>query len=101
MSCFLGNASDFTAAGRGAVVNLSGITYSDSGVGAVMVAQEAQPQVPANKLPPPTMPSSSSIATGGRVPAHPFRDPGSGPLRKLSVDLIKTYKRINEVSALL
>lgn len=26
-----------------------------------------------------------------------FRDPASAPLRKLSVDLIKTYKRINEV----
>lgn len=27
-----------------------------------------------------------------------FRDPSSAPLRKLSVDLIKTYKHINEVS---
>lgn len=26
------------------------------------------------------------------------RDPAQGPLRKLSVDLIKTYKHINEVS---
>ncbi|CAG0882663.1 unnamed protein product [Darwinula stevensoni] len=26
-----------------------------------------------------------------------FRDPATGPLRKLSVDLIKTYKHINEV----
>ncbi|RXG62047.1 Serine/threonine-protein kinase minibrain [Armadillidium vulgare] len=26
-----------------------------------------------------------------------FRDPANGPLRKLSVDLIKTYKHINEV----
>lgn len=26
-----------------------------------------------------------------------FRDPSSAPLRKLSVDLIKTYKHINEV----
>jgi hypothetical protein len=26
-----------------------------------------------------------------------IRDPASAPLRKLSVDLIKTYKRINEV----
>ena len=31
-----------------------------------------------------------------RVP-HTFRDPGLAPLRKLSVDLIKTYKHINEV----
>jgi len=26
-----------------------------------------------------------------------YRDPNAAPLRKLSVDLIKTYKRINEV----
>lgn len=26
-----------------------------------------------------------------------YRDPAQGPLRKLSVDLIKTYKHINEV----
>lgn len=32
-----------------------------------------------------------------RIPTH-FRDPSSAPLRKLSVDLIKTYKHINEVS---
>lgn len=28
-----------------------------------------------------------------------FRDPATAPLRKLSVDLIKTYKHINEVMA--
>ena len=27
-----------------------------------------------------------------------FREPSTAPLRKLSVDLIKTYKHINEVS---
>lgn len=27
-----------------------------------------------------------------------FRDPAVAPLRKLSVDLIKTYKHINEVN---
>lgn len=31
-----------------------------------------------------------------RIPTH-FRDPSLAPLRKLSVDLIKTYKHINEV----
>ncbi|KAH8273524.1 hypothetical protein KR018_010512 [Drosophila ironensis] len=43
-------------------------------------------------------PSSSSEvrAMQARIPNH-FRDPASGPLRKLSVDLIKTYKHINEV----
>ncbi|CAH3146747.1 unnamed protein product [Pocillopora meandrina] len=32
----------------------------------------------------------------GKIPTT-FRDPSSAPLRKLSVDLIKTYKHINEV----
>ncbi|XP_016948176.1 serine/threonine-protein kinase minibrain isoform X1 [Drosophila biarmipes] len=43
-------------------------------------------------------PSSSSEvrAMQARIPTH-FRDPSSGPLRKLSVELIKTYKHINEV----
>lgn len=36
-------------------------------------------------------------AMQARIPQH-FRDPSSAPLRKLSVDLIKTYKHINEVS---
>ncbi|KAL7297343.1 hypothetical protein TKK_0009735 [Trichogramma kaykai] len=35
-------------------------------------------------------------AMQARIP-HRFRDPASAPLRKLSVDLIKTYKHINEV----
>ncbi|XP_063237712.1 serine/threonine-protein kinase minibrain isoform X2 [Bacillus rossius redtenbacheri] len=35
-------------------------------------------------------------AMQARIP-HNFRDPASAPLRKLSVDLIKTYKHINEV----
>ncbi|KAK6633591.1 hypothetical protein RUM44_004198 [Polyplax serrata] len=34
-------------------------------------------------------------AMQARIPQH-FRDPSSAPLRKLSVDLIKTYKHINE-----
>lgn len=41
--------------------------------------------------------SASDIqAMQARIPRH-FRDPASAPLRKLSVDLIKTYKHINEV----
>jgi len=36
-------------------------------------------------------------AMQARIPQH-FRDPAAAPLRKLSVDLIKTYKHINEVS---
>lgn len=35
-------------------------------------------------------------AMQARIPTH-FRDPSTAPLRKLSVDLIKTYKHINEV----
>lgn len=43
-------------------------------------------------------PSSSTDirAMQARIPTH-FRDPSLAPLRKLSVDLIKTYKHINEV----
>ncbi len=39
----------------------------------------------------------SSGTMQGRIP-NSFRDPAVAPLRKLSVDLIKTYKHINEVS---
>lgn len=39
-------------------------------------------------------------AMQARIP-HRFRDPATAPLRKLSVDLIKTYKHINEVSSFL
>lgn len=38
-------------------------------------------------------------AMQARIP-HRFRDPATAPLRKLSVDLIKTYKHINEVRPL-
>ena len=38
-------------------------------------------------------------AMQNRIPMT-FREPGAAPLRKLSVDLIKTYKHINEVSYL-
>ncbi|CAH2090214.1 unnamed protein product [Euphydryas editha] len=38
---------------------------------------------------------TSVQAMQARIPHH-FRDPSTAPLRKLSVDLIKTYKHINE-----
>lgn len=38
-------------------------------------------------------------AMQARIPKT-FRDPATAPLRKLSVDLIKTYKHINQVSSL-
>ncbi|XP_050300387.1 serine/threonine-protein kinase minibrain isoform X2 [Anthonomus grandis grandis] len=42
-------------------------------------------------------PSTTDIqAMQARIPLT-FRDPATAPLRKLSVDLIKTYKHINEV----
>ncbi|XP_037027701.1 serine/threonine-protein kinase minibrain isoform X4 [Bradysia coprophila] len=41
-------------------------------------------------------PSTDIRAMQARIPQH-FRDPSAAPLRKLSVDLIKTYKHINEV----
>ncbi|XP_014270682.1 serine/threonine-protein kinase minibrain isoform X2 [Halyomorpha halys] len=40
--------------------------------------------------------SEEMEAMQARIPTH-FRDPATAPLRKLSVDLIKTYKHINEV----
>lgn len=49
---------------------------------------------------PPLSNSSSSTdiqAMQARIP-RTFRDSSTAPLRKLSVDLIKTYKHINEVS---
>jgi dual specificity tyrosine-phosphorylation-regulated kinase 1 len=39
--------------------------------------------------------SQPSGAVAAKAPA--YRDPTTAPLRKLSVDLIKTYKHINEV----
>lgn len=44
----------------------------------------------------PAPPPSELQALQSRIPGK-FRDPGTAPLRKLSVDLIKTYKHINEV----
>lgn len=38
------------------------------------------------------------VAMQNRIP-NSFREPSSAPLRKLSVDLIKTYKHINEVGS--
>lgn len=42
---------------------------------------------------PPVVVSNVATSLNHRL----FRDPATGPLRKLSVDLIKTYKHINEV----
>jgi len=39
---------------------------------------------------------SNIVMLQRRMP-QTFRDPATAPLRKLSVDLIKTYKHINEV----
>jgi hypothetical protein len=45
-------------------------------------------------------PAADIQAMQARIPHH-FRDPATAPLHKLSVDLIKTYKHINEVSGYL
>ena len=71
--------------------------------------QDSDLMMKAAGLPPPpagpALPqvSSGSMMTAGGAPPGatnglmPFRDPATAPLRKLSVDLIKTYKHINEV----
>lgn len=46
--------------------------------------------------PPPS--SSGGMQQPPRAPQVSIRDPSTAPLRKLSVDLIKTYKHINDVS---
>lgn len=52
-------------------------------------------------MPPISNPSSNDIqAMQARIPPT-FRDSSTAPLRKLSVDLIKTYKHINEVSVII
>ena len=38
------------------------------------------------------------VPNAANAPQASCRDPSAAPLRKLSVDLIKTYKHINEVS---
>ena len=43
-----------------------------------------------------TQQQQDMVAMQNRIP-NSFRDPTGAPLRKLSVDLIKTYKHINEV----
>lgn len=50
--------------------------------------------MPANMVP------AAAVTQQPTSAAASFRDPTTAPLRKLSVDLIKTYKRINEVSLL-
>jgi len=55
---------------------------------AVPPLQQPHPAVVAGALP-----------TYNHVLVSPYRDASTAPLRKLSVDLIKTYKFINEVMA--
>jgi len=45
-----------------------------------------------------TMPNMATTAPAVTQQQASFRLPANAPLRKLSVDLIKTYKHINEVS---
>lgn len=59
----------------------AGVGVAGSGIGSGGVPQETPADIHAMQA---------------RIP-HRFRDPATAPLRKLSVDLIKTYKHINEV----
>ncbi|XP_057328860.1 serine/threonine-protein kinase minibrain [Microplitis mediator] len=59
----------------------AGVGVAGSGIGTGGVPQETPADIHAMQA---------------RIP-HRFRDPATAPLRKLSVDLIKTYKHINEV----
>ncbi|KAL8190526.1 UNVERIFIED_CONTAM: hypothetical protein K2H54_055339 [Gekko kuhli] len=63
-------------------------------VAPVVLPQEVLPVVPhlAQQVGPLRM-----LQFGRRRMPQTFRDPATAPLRKLSVDLIKTYKHINEV----
>ena len=47
-----------------------------------------------------TQQQQDMVAMQNRIP-NSFRDSSGAPLRKLSVDLIKTYKHINEVRSTL
>ncbi|KAG5855934.1 hypothetical protein ANANG_G00002260 [Anguilla anguilla] len=58
---------------------------------------EQQQQAPLTTQAPPSLPVLSDMTILQRRIPPSFRDPASAPLRKLSVDLIKTYKHINEV----
>ena len=42
--------------------------------------------------------SSAAMMSNQESVSSTHRDPSSAPLRKLTVDLIKTYRHINEVS---
>ena len=44
------------------------------------------------------LPPHIPLAYQQDYPAESFRNPANAPLRKLTVDLIKTYRKINEVS---
>lgn len=45
--------------------------------------------------------SSAAMMSNQESVSSTHRDPSSAPLRKLTVDLIKTYRHINEVSFVL
>merc|ERR1719312_1250963 len=57
--------------------------------------QGSQPQQQQQLMAQQAMNGSIAAAANGQKPQ--FRDPATAPLRKLSVDLIKTYKHVDEV----
>ncbi|ENN74372.1 hypothetical protein YQE_09029, partial [Dendroctonus ponderosae] len=81
------SGGEWTSQQRRRHVPLYGRLVSDDSLGSSMAAP----------LPTGTPSSTDIQAMQARIP-NTFRDPSAAPLRKLSVDLIKTYKHINEVS---
>lgn len=63
--------------------------------GSIAAAQKTAAQVTVVTDPTATL---GGAGTTARIQPMKYREPESAPLRKLSVDLIKTYKHINEVS---
>lgn len=63
----------------------------------MLIKMQQNPGLP----PPPGNISNGSLMANSNINCSAtglqFRDPATAPLRKLSVDLIKTYKHINEV----
>jgi len=70
------------------------VTYSTENMARTNTSEEKYPYPPA---PPTSSSQESSYDYYVRKIPTTFRDHQQAPLRKLSTDLIKTYKHINEV----
>ncbi|XP_062344174.1 dual specificity tyrosine-phosphorylation-regulated kinase 1A isoform X3 [Cinclus cinclus] len=72
-------------------------SISDQQVSALSYAEQLEQPIPLTNQVLPGFVLISAIFPFQRRMPQTFRDPATAPLRKLSVDLIKTYKHINEV----